>query len=156
MDIVVENPDHVESVDIIVGIPSYNEADSIAYPTDVASRGLVEYFPDKKSVIINVDNNSPDGTMDAFMNTPTKVPKIYISTPKGVKGKGNNFKNIFEAAVELQAKAVVVVDADLKSITPQWIQYLGEPLLQALITLPRFTFATSMMVLLPTILPIHS
>jgi len=69
MDIVVENPDHVESVDIIVGIPSYNEADSIAYPTDVASRGLVEYFPDKKSVIINVDNNSPDGTMDAFMNT---------------------------------------------------------------------------------------
>jgi len=128
MDIVVENPDHVESVDIIVGIPSYNEADSIAYPTDVASRGLVEYFPDKKSVIINVDNNSPDGTMDAFMNTPTKVPKIYISTPKGVKGKGNNFKNIFEAAVELQAKAVVVVDADLKSITPQWIQYLGEPL----------------------------
>jgi hypothetical protein len=62
------------------------------------------------------------------MNTPTKVPKIYISTPEGVKGKGNNFKNLFEAAVELNAKAVVVVDADLKSITPQWIQYLGEPL----------------------------
>ncbi|MCD6569166.1 MAG: glycosyltransferase [Deltaproteobacteria bacterium] len=128
MGIIVENPNHVNQAEIIVGIPSYNEADSISYPTDVASRGLLNYFSDKKSVIINVDNNSPDGTRDAFMNTPTKVPKIYISTPKGVKGKGNNFRNLFEAAVELNAKAVVVVDADLKSITPQWIQYLGEPL----------------------------
>ena len=79
-------------------------------------------------IIINLDNSSPDGTKNVFLNTPTKVPKIYISTPEGVKGKGNNFKNLFEAAVELQAKAIVVVDADLKSITPQWIQYLGEPL----------------------------
>jgi len=129
MDIIVENPERVDSAEVIVGIPSYNEADSISYPTDVASRGLISHFPDKKSVIINVDNSSPDGTKDAFMNTPTRVPKIYISTPKGVKGKGNNFKNLFEAAVELNAKAVIVVDADLKSITPQWIQYLGEPLL---------------------------
>lgn len=128
MDTIVENPDNVSNVDIIVGIPSYNEADSISFPTDVASRGLLQYFPDKKAVIINVDNNSPDGTKDTFMNTPTKIPKIYISTPKGVKGKGNNFKNLFEAAVELNANAVVVVDADLKSITPQWIQYLGEPI----------------------------
>lgn len=128
MGVIVENPHRVQKADIIVGIPSYNEADSIAYPTDVASRGLINYFPDKKSVIINVDNNSPDGTKDAFMNTLTKVPKIYISTAKGVKGKGNNLKNLFEAAVELQTQAVVVVDADLTSITPQWIQYLGEPL----------------------------
>ena len=129
MDIVVENPERVDSAEVIVGIPSYNEADSISYPTDVASRGLINHFPDKKSVIINVDNNSPDGTKDAFMNTPTRVPKIYISTPKGVKGKGNNFRNLFEAAVELNTKAVIVVDADLQSITPEWIQYLGEPLL---------------------------
>jgi len=30
--------------------------------------------------------------------------------------------------VDLKAKAVVVVDADLKSITPEWIKHLGEPL----------------------------
>ena len=45
MDVIVENPDNVGNVDIIVGIPSYNEADSISYPTDVASRGLLNYFP---------------------------------------------------------------------------------------------------------------
>ncbi len=128
MEVVVENPDRIKGAEIIVGIPSYNEADSIAYPTQMASQGLIKYFPDKESIIINVDNRSQDGTKDAFLSTPTEVPKIYISTPEGVKGKGANLRNLFEAAVELRARAVVVVDADLKSITPEWIQYLAEPL----------------------------
>ncbi|MDY6853048.1 MAG: glycosyltransferase, partial [Thermodesulfobacteriota bacterium] len=124
------NSDNITSAEIIVGIPSYNEATTIAYPTTKASEGLIQYFGDKKSVIINCDNNSTDGTREAFLNTPTEVPKIYLSTPPGVKGKGNNFKNLFKKVVELQAEAVVVVDADLKSITPQWIKHLGEPLME--------------------------
>ena len=105
-NVIVENPERVRSAEVVVGIPSYNEADNISYPTDVASRGLVEYFREKESVIINVDNHSPDGTKDVFLSTPTQIPKIYISTAEGVKGKGNNFRNLFEAAVELGAKAI--------------------------------------------------
>jgi len=122
------NPEKIEKVDMVVSIPSYNEADSIDFPTKQADEGLRKYFPDKRSVIINCDNNSPDNTKDAFLNTPTEVPKIYISTPEGVKGKGNNFKNLFQKVVDLKAEAIVVVDADLKSITPEWIKHLGEPL----------------------------
>ena len=123
------NPEGVRQADLVVSIPSYNEADSIGYPTTQASEGLAKYFSDIKSVIINCDNDSPDNTRQAFLDTPTKVPKIYISTPPGVRGKGNNFKNLFRKVVELEAKAVVVVDADLKSITPEWIKHLAEPLL---------------------------
>jgi len=136
VDIIVENPHNINTAEIVVGIPSYKEADSISFPTDVVSRGLVQYFSNKSSVIINVDNHSPDDTKKSFLNTPTKIPKVYISTPKGVKGKGNNFLNLFKAAVELRAKAIIVVDADLKSITPSWVRYLGEPLMG------RFDFVT--------------
>ncbi len=122
------NPEGVKEADIVVAIPSYNEADSISFPVTQADKGLVKYFSDKKSVIINCDNNSPDNTKDVFLNTPTQVPKIYISTPPGIKGKGNNFRNLFKKVLELKAKAIVVVDADLKSITPEWIKHLGEPL----------------------------
>ncbi|MEJ2190447.1 MAG: hypothetical protein P8Y93_13790 [Acidobacteriota bacterium] len=45
MDQIVENPANVRSADIIVGIPSYKEADSIALPTDVAGRALETFFP---------------------------------------------------------------------------------------------------------------
>ena len=122
------NPDNVSQADVIVSIPSYNEAENITYPTTKASEGLVQYFGDKNTVIINCDNNSTDGTRDVFLNTPTEVPKIYLSTPPGVTGKGNNFKNLFRKVVELKAESIIVVDADLKSITPQWIKHLGEPL----------------------------
>jgi len=124
----IDNPDHVTSADIVVGIPSYNEADSIAVPVDVASQGLLKHFAGHSSVIINVDNHSSDGTQEAFLGTPTKIPKIYVSTPEEVKGKGHNLRNLFEVAAELKAKAIVTVDADLKSMTPSWIQHLAEPL----------------------------
>ena len=122
------NPENIERARMVVCIPSYKEADSIAYPVSQADEGLRKYFPEYESVIINCDNNSPDNTKQAFLNTPTKTPKIYLSTAPGVKGKGNNFRNLFQKVSDLKAKAVVVVDADLKSITPEWIKHLGEPL----------------------------
>ncbi len=125
-----ENPNDVRAADLIVGIPSYNEAELISYPTQMASEGLVKYFGDKNSVIINCDNNSRDGTRDAFLKTPTEVPKIYISTPPGVKGKGNNIKNLFKKTLDLGAQAIIVLDADLQSITPRWVKNLGEPLFE--------------------------
>ncbi len=128
MERIVENPDKIKKAEIVIGIPSYKEADSIGYVVSVVDEGLNRYFGKKEKVIINVDNNSPDGTKEVFLETPTKTPKLYISTPPGVKGKGRNIRNLFEAAVELGAKVVIMVDADLKSITPQWIQYLAEPI----------------------------
>ncbi len=129
MKAIEENPTGVTKADIVVGIPSFNEAPLIEYPTSQAALGLKQYFNNLNAVIINCDNSSTDGTGNVFMNTNTEgIPKIYLSTPKGVKGKGNNFKNLFRKVLELDAQAIVVVDADLKSITPRWIKNLGEPL----------------------------
>lgn len=123
-----DNPEGITRADVVVGIPSYNEAQSIAFPTQQVDKGLVRYFPDRPAVIVNCDNNSPDGTRNVFMESATQTPKIYVSTEGEVKGKGNNIRNLFQKAVELQAKAVVIVDADLKSIAPLWVRNLAEPL----------------------------
>ncbi len=123
------NRDGVREAEIVVVIPSYKEADSIANPTRVAAEGLEKYFPDRTSVIINADNASPDGTEEVFLATETRAPKIYITTPENTPGKGWNFANAFRKAYSLGAKAVVCVDADLLSITPEWIQYMAGPIL---------------------------
>jgi glycosyltransferase involved in cell wall biosynthesis len=124
------NPESVEKAELVVAIPSYNEADSIAFPVQQADRGIETYFGDRQSVIINCDNNSNDGTREIFLGIRTATPKIYISTEPGEKGKGRNLRNLFRKVVDLEASGVVVVDADLKSITPKWIKHLGEPLFQ--------------------------
>jgi len=124
------NPDNIKKATFVVAIPSYNEADSIAFPVQQADQGIQSFFGDRESVIINCDNNSDDGTKEIFLGIKTNTPKIYISTEPGVKGKGRNFRNLFKKIVDLEAEGVVVVDADLKSITPKWIKHLGEPLFQ--------------------------
>lgn len=129
METIVINPDAVKHADFIVGTPSLNESETIGSVTTIADQGLQEYFPNEKSVIINTDNHSDDGTREAFLATETHAPKIYISTPEGTKGKGLNVRNLFNAAVELGARAVVMIDSDLISFKPKWIQLLGEPLL---------------------------
>ena len=125
----IYNPQKIKRVDLVVGIPSYNEARTIGFVVKQVARGLKEYFPYCKSVIVNVDNNSPDGTREAFLFSKPQVPLIYISTPRGIKGKGYNFRNLFSLFKELKAKVGIVVDADLRSIEPVWIKNLAEPIL---------------------------
>ncbi len=123
-----DNPQRITSAEIVVGIPSLNEATTISFPVQQCDRGLGKYYSGRSSVIVNVDNHSPDNTHRAFMETNTSTPKIYISTDEGVTGKGNNLRNLFHKALELEAKAVIVIDADLKSMSPIWIRNLAEPL----------------------------
>ena len=85
----------IKDVEFIVGIPSYMEADSIAFVTKQVDKGLVGYFKDLNTLIVNVDNNSSDDTRGVFLSAKTKTPKHYITTPEGIKGKGNNFLNLF-------------------------------------------------------------
>ena len=118
----------VKKAEIIVGIPSYNEADNIDWVVKQVSQGLQKHFPRKSAVIINVDNNSKDGTKEAFLKAKSSVPKVYLSTRPGVKGKGNNFHNLFKFIKEHSCPINIVVDADLKSITPDWIRKLGRPI----------------------------
>ncbi len=131
------NQQNITEAEIVVVIPSYKEADSIAHPTKMAAEGLEKYFPDTKSVIINADNASPDGTEEAFLGTETRVPKIYITTPENTPGKGWNFANAFRKSYSLGARAIVCVDADLISITPEWIGYMAAPVLEE-----RFDYLT--------------
>lgn len=120
----------IKKADIVVGIPSYNEADNISFVTKQVDLGLRKYFPDLKGAIINVDGHSTDNTKKIFLTTKTKTPKIHISTPKGVTGKGHSFHNLFKEFIDLNAETGIVVDADLKSITPEWIKYFGSSILQ--------------------------
>ncbi len=119
------------NIEFIVGIPSYLEADSIPFVTRQVDEGLTKYFENMNSVIVNVDNNSEDDTRGAFLSTETKTPKHYITTRRGIKGKGNNFLNLFNFANKFidTLKVILVVDADLLSIKPEWIKNLGEPIL---------------------------
>jgi len=120
----------LKNADILVGIPSYNNAHTINYVIYQAAKGLETYFPNLKSAIFVSDGNSTDGTLATVeaLRLPSQVNVIPIAYV-GTSGKGSAVKAIFEAASFLEVKAVALVDSDLRSITPKWIRLLISPTL---------------------------
>lgn len=137
-----EKLSNIKAADIVVGIPSYNNVKTIGHVVRAVQAGLAKYFPDKKAVLINSDGGSTDGTMDEVQKATIedfhsifishyKRPFLKLITPyHGIPGKGSAFKTIFEIAKTLNVKACAVVDSDLKSITPEWIDLLLRPVIE--------------------------
>lgn len=133
----------IEEADILVGIPSYNNATTIGHVVKAVQAGLAKYFPHKKSVLVNSDGGSTDGTIDVVQSATVedfqsillhhRVGPIYkIATPyHGIPGKGSAFRTIFGIADALNVKACAVVDSDLRSITPEWIELLIKPIIES-------------------------
>ncbi len=133
--------EYPEKIDILVGIPSYNNANTIGHVVRAVDAGLTKYFPDKKAVIVNSDGGSRDGTPevvrsatfdhDAFLLSHPIYPAHRISMPyNGIPGKGSAFRAIFQKATEMKAEACCVVDSDLRNITPEWIELLLTPIIK--------------------------
>ncbi len=132
------------SADIMVGIPSFKNAATIGYVARAAQAGLVQYFPDLRPVLVNADAGSPDGTQRVVVETepPDYIERILLVRPRnklrrisltypevdGVGGKGAALRTIFQMADALKVQALVVVDSDLRSIVPEWIELLAGPI----------------------------
>lgn len=114
--------------DIIVGIPTYNEGDSVGFVVKQVDAGLRKYYPKKKGLIVCCDGNSQDNTKKAFSEPETKSDKKFMVCK--LRGKGNGFKMLFKQVVKHRPEATVVVDADLKSINPEWMRLMAGPILK--------------------------
>src|SRR5215472_11724824 len=130
--------EQIREADIVVGIPSYNNARTIGHVVRAVSVGLAKHFPSRRSVIVNSDGGSKDNTQQVVMQVEAGAEDLLlvlhpvnasqrISTPyHGVPGKGSAFRTIFAVASQLNAKVCVVVDSDLRSITPEWVELLAQ------------------------------
>lgn len=147
----IEQVKKIKKVDLLVGIPSHNTENTIGHVLKAVRLGLTKYFPKLKSIIVNSDSGSSDNTrkivrkstkdyktletilidheMHPYMRSLHTPISEMVTTFRGTPGKGKAFRRIFEVAHALKAKAVVVVDSDLRSITPEWIQLLAGPIL---------------------------
>jgi glycosyltransferase involved in cell wall biosynthesis len=138
---VQEKLSEIKEADILVGIPSYNNAKTIGHVVRAVQAGLARYFPDKKAVLINSDGGSTDGTIDVVQKAAIEdfhsifvfhqKQFLKITTPyHGIPGKGSAFRTIFEIVNTLNIKACAVVDSDIRSITPEWIDLLLRPVIE--------------------------
>ncbi len=140
----------IGSADIIIGIPSFNNADTVTRVIKAAELGLAKYFSEYKGVIVISEGGDLDATQkavdslqdkhyfeNAFISKPENDNRIVALKYVGRSGKGTAIKAIFEAGKMLGVKAGCMLDSDLRSISPEWIELLIAP-----VVLKKFGFVT--------------
>jgi len=119
--------EEIESADILVGIPSYNNEKTIAHVIQMVTHGLAVHYKDRRCVIFVADggHGRHPGGCKRF-SSEALAGKNCVHLSRSVR-KGTALRSVFEAAARLQVKACAVVDSDLRSITPDWVQHLLDP-----------------------------
>ena len=80
-----------------------------------------------------IETEPPDYVEQILLVRPTnRLDRVSLTYPEidGVGGKGAALRTIFEIAAALEVQALVVVDSDLRSIVPEWIELLAGPILK--------------------------
>ena len=91
-----------------------------------ADAGLDRAYPDGGNAIVLAENGSTDGTVDRFLETTVRAHKFAVQTEPVGSGKGTNVFAIFDKALELDADRVVLLDADVRSATSDWVGLLAQ------------------------------
>ncbi len=123
--------EEIDEADILIGIPCYNSEETIVHVIQMVSNGLYKHYRDSRAVILIADGGSTDDTRDRAAEFQLKPwQEEIITIYRGVGGKGSALRALFESAYWLKVRACACVDSDLRSINPDWVKYLLEPVLE--------------------------
>jgi hypothetical protein len=124
------------SVDFVAGVVSHNHAETIGGVVQAAWAGLEQACPGARAAIIHVDADSRDGSAErASAVVPSarlvqvrvageQAPRLAAPSP-GYRAEA--LRVIFALAERLDARGCAVVEADVTSISPEWIGRLLAP-----------------------------
>ncbi len=125
----VKRLEELEHADIVVGIPCFNNDKTIAHVIRMVSDGLNTHYKNLRPLIIISDGGSTDDTRDVAKNTEMNPwQERLIGIYRGTPGKGTAIRMILESAHLVNARACMVVDSDLRSITNRWVKMLLAPI----------------------------
>ncbi len=129
----------VGEVDLLVGLPTFNNAKTLGPVVQAIRAGLLKHFPRERAVIINVDGGSRDSTPElvkaASITDLQLSSEVYtlrtlhsISTISGHgAATGPALHTIMAAAELLRAQACAVISPESINIDPAWLERLFRP-----------------------------
>ncbi len=139
----------VGEADVLVGVPTYNNAATVGQVVQTIRAGLLKYFPRERAVIVNADGGSRDQTPELVrgasindlqhstdlnaLRTLHSISAEYAGGP----ATGTALRTILASAELLRVSACAVVSPESTTIEPEWIERLLRPVYQG-----NFDFVT--------------
>ncbi|MGH7390796.1 MAG: glycosyltransferase [Candidatus Rokuibacteriota bacterium] len=122
--------------DIAVALLTYNNAATALAVAAAARAGIAQHCPAARAALVNVDAGSSDGTPDSLAAAGLPAVCAAHDAPlgerarvpfHGVPGRGGALRQALEIAQRLGARALLVLEADVTSITDAWVGRLLGP-----------------------------
>lgn len=119
----------LKGVSIVVGLPSYKNARTIGDVVTAVAEGIRTHFDGAQALILVSDGGSTDETLQVAQRPqlPDNISRV-VTEYRGVTGKGSAIRAVLEAAQLLDAASLAIIDADVRSITPDWVERLIGPI----------------------------
>ncbi len=126
----------VGEVDLLVGIPSRNNCRTIGNIVRAAEESLLRNFRRQRTVLINIDAGSRDGTQEAVRQASVvgtngfeslRTLRWITARTESAAGDSAVLRTILAAADLLHAKASAVVSGSTAAVSPGWIDSLLNP-----------------------------
>jgi glucosylglycerate synthase len=134
----------LEHADIVVGLPTFNNAATVQPVIRAVTQGLRHAFPQATVLLMNADAGSQDGTPDVIKaSVDEQFPVALLQHPSGgvlasidalphlsTPGRDEAFRSFFAAAHAAGAAACAIIDPAVRSMTPEWMTWLLSPILE--------------------------
>jgi len=137
----------LHKVDLVVALPSFNQSATIESVINTILEGLKESMAHASVFMVNVDVGSEDGTPEIVKRTVGNLLPLALVQPltegmpanpfalnrlsySGMPAREEAFRSFFAITERMQAKACVVIDANVRSVTAAWVDLLAQPVLE--------------------------
>lgn len=129
----------VGDVDVIVGVPSFNDVSTVSAVVQAVEEGALRAYRRERLALVNVDGGSRDGTPEALLQASSlsrrdgrtleslRTLRWITTSVAGDNASGNTLRTILAATDLLHAKGCAVISASSENATSAWVDTLLSP-----------------------------
>lgn len=134
-------PDETADPAVVAGLLTYQDAATVGDAARAVREGLAAHFAGLPTRMLIVDVGSTDGTValvreafggaaDLIEVAPHRSAADLLDVPyHGIPGKARALRAVLSTALDLKARACIVFDGGVRTLTGEWVASLARPVL---------------------------
>jgi hypothetical protein len=118
----------IGQADLVIGLPSYKNASAASHVARLALAGASRHYPHLHTVIINADAGMEAITRrEVVIQAATNGHNCTVVAGRysGLLGQGSATAALLDAGLALDAKAIIILDTNTHTVTPDWMAGLA-------------------------------
>ncbi|RME98521.1 MAG: hypothetical protein D6768_17120, partial [Chloroflexi bacterium] len=132
---------NIGDADLVIGLTGFGVSPAVAEAEKLALDGAHRHYPHLRTVLIHAEaGRAGKENQLAVQHTSSNGHVVVAGCYQGAAGRGNATAALLDAALALDAKAVVILDSAGAGLNPDWLAGLAHLILQnnADLVLPRY------------------